>query len=55
MSKGQRERDGEREKESLEPEVGLELINREIMTCAEVGCLTSCSTQVPLVPYDFYF
>ena len=25
---------------STEPNAGLELTNREIMTCAELGCLT---------------
>ena len=48
--KGQRKREREREKpkqdpnHSAEPDVGLELVNPEIMTqaeVAEVGCLTS--------------
>ena len=33
---------------STEPEVGLELTDREIMTRAEVGRLTDWATQVPL-------
>ena len=33
---------------STEPDVGLELMNREIMTWAEVGCLTAWATQAPL-------
>ena len=33
---------------STEPDVGLELTNREIMTCAEVAHLTNWATQVPL-------
>ena len=32
---------------STEPDVGLELTNREIMTWAEVRCLTNWATQVP--------
>ena len=31
---------------STEPNVGLEIMNREIMTWAEVGCLTDWATQV---------
>ena len=33
---------------STEPNVGLELTNREIMTWAEVGRLTDWAAQVPL-------
>ena len=33
---------------STEPDAGLELTNHEIMTWAEVGCLTEWATQVPL-------
>ena len=33
---------------STEPHAGLEPTNREIMTWAEVGCLTIWATQVPL-------
>ena len=48
MSGGGAEREGDRESEvgsslrdvSTEPDTGLELMNREIMTWAEVGCLT---------------
>ena len=32
---------------STEPDVGLEPMNREIMTWAKVGCLTDWATQVP--------
>ena len=48
MSGGGAEREGDTECEvgsrlsavSTEPHVGLELTDGEIMTCAEVGCLT---------------
>ena len=48
MNGGGAERVGDTESEavsrlcavSIEPDVGLELTNREIMTGAEVGCLT---------------
>ena len=33
---------------STEPNVGLKLMNCEIMTRAEVGCLIHWATQVPL-------
>ena len=47
-----RERKGERiwsrlYADSREPDVGLELMNSEIMTWAEVGCLTNWATLVP--------
>ena len=50
-----RDREGDTESEagsrlwavSTDPEVGLELTNREIMTWAEVGRLTDWATQVP--------
>ena len=32
---------------STEPDVGVELMNREIMTWAEAGRLTDWATQVP--------
>ena len=32
---------------STEPDMGLKLTNREIMTWAEVGSLTDWATQVP--------
>ena len=32
---------------SAEPDVGLKLMNREIMTWAEVWCLSDWATQVP--------
>ena len=49
MSGGGTEREGNTESEagsrlctvSTEPDAGLELINREIMTCTEVGHLTN--------------
>ena len=48
MSRGGAEREGDTESEagsrlrtvSTEPDMGLEPTNREIMTRAEVGCLT---------------
>ena len=48
MSWGGAEREGDTDSEtgsrlravSTEPDTGLELMNREIMTWAEVGCLT---------------
>ena len=51
-----REREGDTESEtgsrlwavSTEPDAGLELTNREIMTWAEVGRLTDWATQAPL-------
>ena len=55
MSEGGAERKGDTELEagsrlyavSTEPDVGLEPTNHEIMTWAEVGCLTNWATQVP--------
>ena len=35
--------------DSSEPNEGLGLANREIMTWAEVRCLTDWATQVPLI------
>ena len=51
----EREREGDTESEagsrlwavSTEPYTGLELMNWEIMTWAEVGCLTNWATQAP--------
>ena len=56
MSGGGAEREGDTESEadsrlwavSTEPDTGLELTDREIMTWAEVGCLTDRATQAPL-------
>ena len=56
MNGGGAEREGDTESEagsrlwtvSTEPDAGLELMNREIMTWAEVRCLTDWATQVPL-------
>ena len=55
MNRGGPEREGDTESEtgsrlwavSTEPDAGLELTDREIMTWAEVGCLTDWATQVP--------
>ena len=55
MNGGGAEREGDTESEagsrlwavSTEPDVGLELTNHEIMTWAEVGCLTDWATQAP--------
>ena len=55
MSRGGAEREGDTEWEagsrlravSTEPDAGLELTDREIMTRAEVGRLTYCATQAP--------
>ena len=53
--------EGQREKEteskagsrlwavSTEPDVGLEPMNREVMTWAKVECLTDWATQVPVL------
>ena len=57
MSREGAEREGDAESKAssglwavgTEPDVGLELTNREIMTWAEVGRLTNWATQVPLV------
>ena len=56
---GQRDRQTDRQTESeagsriqavsTEPDMGLELTNREIMTRAEVGHLTDWATQAPLI------
>ena len=61
MSMGGAERGGDTESEvgsrlwavSTEPDAGLELTNRKIMTWAEVGRLTDWATQVPLLSYVF--
>ena len=53
VSRGEAERDGDTESKagsrlwnvSTEPDGGLELRDREIMTLAEVGCLTNWATQ----------
>ena len=55
MSGGGAEREGDTESEtgsrlwavSTEPDTGLELTDREIVTWAEVGHLTDWATQVP--------
>ena len=59
MRRGEAEREGDTESKagsrlwavSTEPDAGLELTSREIMTWAEVGRLTDWATQVPPV-YD---
>ena len=56
MSGGGAEREGDTESEagsrlwavSTEPDAGLELTDREIMTWAKVGCSTDWATQEPL-------
>ena len=60
VGKGQREGDTESEAGSrlwavsTEPDTGLEPMNCEIMTWAEVGRLTDCATQAPLkLVYNF--
>ena len=40
---------------STEPDTGLELTDREIMTWAEVGCFTYWATQVSQFNLLFYF
>ena len=55
MSGGGAEREGDTESEagsrlravSTKPDAGLELTDREIMTWAEVRCLTNWATHVP--------
>ena len=55
VSRGGAERQGDTDSEvgsrlwavSTEPDAGLELTNREIMTWAEVGRLTDGATQAP--------
>ena len=57
MSRGGAEGEGDTESEagsmlwavSTEPDAGLELMDREIMTWAEVGHLTDWATQAPLI------
>ena len=57
MSEGGAEREGDTESEadsrllaiSPEPEAGLELTDREIMTWVKVGRLTDWATQAPQV------
>ena len=55
MNRGGAEREGDTESEtgsrlwavSTEPDAGLELTDHDIMTGAEVGCLTNQATQAP--------
>ena len=55
MNGGGAEREGDTESEagsrlwaiSPEPDAGLEFMDREIVTRAEVGCLTDWATQAP--------
>ena len=59
---GGAEREGDTESEtdsrlwavSTEPDTGLELTDREIMTWAEVGRLTDQATQAPQMAVLFY-
>ena len=63
MSGGGAEREGDTESEagsrlwavSTEPDVGLELTDREIMTWVEVRRLTNWATQAPLFQHFKYF
>ena len=58
MGEGQRERETQNPKQapgselSAEPDTGLELTDREIMTWAEVGLLTDWATQAPLMSFN---
>ena len=60
MSGGGAEREGDTESEagsrlwaiSTEPDVGLKPTNREIMTPAEVSCLTNWATQASLFNFN---
>ena len=62
VSRGVAEREGDTESEAgsrlravgTEPDAGLEPMNREIMTWAEVGCSTDWATQAPLDYFSFY-
>ena len=55
MNRGEAEREGDTESKtgsrlsavSIEPDAGLKLTDREIMTSAEVGRLTDWDTQAP--------
>ena len=61
MNRGGAEREGDTESEagsrlwaiSPEPDSGLELVNREIVTWAEVGRSTDRAPQAPLAAGDF--
>ena len=61
MNRGAAEREGDTESEtgsrlwavSTEPNAGLELTDREIMTWAEVGRLTDQATQAPFMWHFF--
>ena len=62
MGEGQRERETQNPKQapgswvvSTEPDVGLELTNREIMTWAEVRRPTNWATQAPLIEHVLLF
>ena len=63
MNGGGSEREGDTESEtgsriwavSTEPDAGLELTDREIMTWAEVGRLTYQATQAPLLFLKYPF
>ena len=63
MSRGRTEREGDTESEagsrlwtvSIEPDVGLELVNLEIMTWVKVRCLTDWATQAPLSSCFLHF
>ena len=61
MNGGGSEREGDTESEtgsrlwavSTEPDAGLELTDREIMTWAKVGRLTDWATQAPHYSFSF--
>ena len=61
MNRGGAEREEDTESEtgsrlwavSTEPDTGLELTDREIVTWAEVGRLTDQATQAPLLNFTF--
>ena len=40
---------------STDPNAGLELMNGEIMTWAEVGCLTDWATQAPVNTHNIKY
>ena len=62
MNRGGSDKEGDTESEtgprlwavSTEPDAGLELMDREIMTWAKVGCLTDWATQAPLFSSILY-
>ena len=63
MQAGEGQREGDTESEAgstlwdviTEPDVGLKLMNRDIMTWAEISRLTDWATQAPLCPFPQVF